>query len=403
MKLSKISKNAFALFSAQAYNKFTAAIFFVIAARLLGITEFGKYTLVLTFISLFYIISDWGLSTLTIRDVAREPDRTKEYLIHTVILRFGLAIISYLVLIAIAISLAYPREILILLALGGLSIITNNILGAFNAIFSAHEKMYIPSIMGIIFSTIFLIIGGTCLYLRLGLTALMYIILFLSLLNAMLTGYLIRNLCNLHFNNLCNLRILKQATPFAILSALSIIYFRIDTIMLSKLDTMESVGLYNAAYKIVEFLMFIPVSLLGAYFPRMSREAKSSLKGLQKSYFKTTKLLIIIILPTAILCTIFARNIIQLLFGMAFLPATNVLRVLLWAVVIMYINAPLGNILYNSDRLPKFIPFAIVNTLLNIILNFIFIPKWGYMGAGITTLVTEVTGFFIQIWFLFLS
>lgn len=406
MNLSRIYKNTLALFSAQVYNKFTAAIFFAIAARLLGVAEFGKYSLVLTFIALFYIISDWGLSTLTIRDLAREPDRTKEYLIHTVILRSGLAIISYLVLIGIALLLAYPREILVLLSVCGLSIITNNILGAFNAVFSAHEKMYIPSIMGIIFSTIFLITGAFCLYLKLGLISLMIIIVSLSLINTIFTGWLLRRFLwpvKLSFNYVFDKRLLSHATPFAILSALSIIYFRIDTIILSKLDTMEAVGLYNAVYKIVEFLMFIPVSLLGAYFPQMSREARYSINGLKKSYFRSTRLLLIIILPITITCTIFAGDIIQLVFGRAFLPATNVLRVLLWAVVIMYINAPLGNILYNSDRLPRFIPFAILNTLLNIILNFIFIPKWGYIGAGIITLTTEITGFFILIWFLFRS
>lgn len=405
MNLSKIHKNTLALFSAQVYNKFIAAVFFAIAARSLGVTDFGKYTLVLTFISLFYIISDWGLSTLTIRDVAREPDRTREYLIHTVILKSGLAIISYLVLICLALVLFYPIEILVLLAVVGLSIITNNIIGAFNAIFSAHEKMHIPSLMGIIFSTIFLILGALCLYLHLGLKALMSIIVLLSLSNAVSTGWLIRKFLfpmKFSFDFSLYRKLFKKAAPYAILSALSIIYFRVDTIILSKLDTMEAVGLYNAVYKIVEFLMFIPVSLLGAYFPQMSREAKYSINGLKKSYFRSTKILFIIILPVAIFCTITARDIIQFLFGSAFIPATNTLRILLWAVVVMYINAPIGNILYNSERLHRFIPFAILNTLLNIILNLILIPRFGYLGAGIATLATEVTGFFIQIWFLFL-
>jgi O-antigen/teichoic acid export membrane protein len=64
----------------------------------------------------------------------------------------------------------------------------------------------------------------------------------------------------------------------------------------------------------------------------------------------------------------------------------------------MYINAPIGNILYNSDKISKFIPYAVLNTSLNIILNFVFIKKWGYIGASTTTLITEITGFLLQIW-----
>lgn len=402
MKLSRVSKNTLALFTSQAYNKFTAAIFFFIAARILGVINFGKYTLVLTFISFFYIISDWGLSTLTIRDVARTPDETRKYLIHTIILRMGLSLISYLVLIWITFLLNYPKEIIILISIVGLSIFTNNILGAFNSILSAHEKMHIPSIMGIIFSTIFLMLGGLCLYLRLGLVILVLVIVSLSLINAISTGWIIRRFLlpiRFSFNYSFYKNLLCQATPYAILSVLSIIYFRIDTVMLSKLKTMEAVGLYNASYKIVEFLMFIPVSLLGAYFPQMSREAKSSIIQLRTTYLKSTKLLLVFIIPVSIFFTVFAKDIILFLFGSSFIPAAGALRILIWAVVVMYINAPLGNILYNSDRLIRFIPLAILNTSLNIILNFIFIPRWGYIGASTTTLICEITGFFIQIWF----
>lgn len=402
VRLSKTSKNTIVLFASQLYNKFIAVLFFPIAARILGVADFGKFTLVLTFISLFYIFSDWGLSILTIRNVARSPDQTREYLIHTLALRIALAGIFYLFLLGLAFWLAYPTEIKILISIVGISLFTNNILASFNAIFSAYEKMHIPSILGIIFSTIYFTLVILCLLLRLGLTALISVTVFTSLLNAILTGWFLREyLVPFRFPLNYNFyrEILKQATPFAVLSVLSIIYFKIDTIMLSKLKTMESVGLYNAAYKIVEFLRFIPVSLLGAYFPKMSRQAKHSTDELRKTYFKTTKLLLTFILPVAFICSFYANYIILFLFGPSFIPAASALRILIWAVVIMFINAPVGNILYNSNKLYKFIPFAVLNTSLNIILNFIFIPRWSYIGASATTLITEITGFFVQIWF----
>lgn len=368
----------------------------------MGVENFGKYTLVLTFITFSYIITDWGLSTLTIRDVAREPSETRTYIVHTTILRLVFGIIWYLILMGLILLLSYPIEILSLTSIAGLSILTNNILGGFNAIFSAHEKMYIPSIMGIIFSTLFLLFGIISLWLGLGLIGLMLTIVVLSMANTILTGWLLKgSLLPIRFSLDYPFyrKLIKSATPYAILSILSIIYFRIDSIMLSKLKTMEAVGLYNAGYKIVESLMFIPISLMGAYFPRMSKEARYSPSHLRRSYFRTTGLLLTFIIPVAIITTIFAKDIIIVLFGKEFLPTKNALRILIWAVVVMYINAPIGNILYSSDRLFGFIPYAILNTLLNIILNFISIPRWSYIGASFTTLITEITGFFIQILF----
>lgn len=403
MKLSKVSKNTLALFSAQIYNKLIGIIFFGVAARLLGVVSFGKYTLILTFISFFYILSDGGLSTLTIRNVSRAPEKTKEYLNQTIILRIFLAVISYLALIGLGILLAYSREIIILIAIIGLSIFTNNILNSFNAILSAHEKMYIPSGMGIIFSTLNLILGISCLYLGFGLIGLTLLLVFTTLINSIVTGYIIRNYLlpikpSLDFK--LYITLIKQALPYAVLSLLSIVYFRIDTIMLSKLKTIEAVGLYNAGYKIIEALLFLPVCLTGAFFPRMSRQVKFDIAELQANYLKTTKLLLAVILPLAVLCTFFAKDIITTIFGPKFAGSAQALQILIWAAVVMYINAPVGNILYNSDKLFRFIPYAILNTSLNIGLNFIFIPKWSYLGASFTTLATEITGFLIQIYFI---
>lgn len=403
MKLSKVSKNTLALFSAQIYNKFTAAVFFFFAARALGVTNFGKYTLVLTFISFFYILSDWGLSTLTIRDVARSPEDTKKYLLHTIVLRIGLALISYTALLGIALILSYPKEIIVLIIIAGLSILPNNILNSFNSILNAHEKMHIPSIMCMIFNTIFLALGILCLYLNLGLVALVLIILSLSFINTALTGSFVKKFLmpfRPHIDYLFCKNLLKEATPFAILSSLSIIYFRVDAIILSKLQTIEIVGLYNAAYKIVEFLMFFPASLLMAYFPKMSKQARSSTIELRRNYIKVILLFLIIIVPIAVICTVYAKYIILILFGKTFIPASSALKILIWGVVIMFINAPFGNILYNSNRIYRYIPYQILLTLLNIWLNLILIPKWSLLGASYTTVITEIVAFFIQIWFI---
>lgn len=401
MKVSKILKNTLSLFSAQIYTKFTAAVFFIIAARTLGTEGFGSYVLVLTFISFFYILSDWGLSTLTIRDVARSHDKTKEYLAETIPVRIILAVIFYLLLIGLAFMLSYPRQIIMLIGIAGTSLFTNTILGAFNAIFSAHEKMHIPSMLGMIFSTLFVIAGGVCLYLKFGLISLMSLLVILNLANTLLSAFLLRKvLFSIRFslNPAAFKKLISQSSPYAMLSALSIIYFRIDTVILSKMQTIDTVGIYNAAYKIVDFLMFIPVCYMGACFPQMSRQLKLEKDKLKDNYFLITKNLLFIILPIAVVCTLFAKDIISALFGKSFLPSASALRILIWAVVVMYINAPLGNIVYSSDKLTRFVPFAVLNTLLNIVLNIILIPKWSYIGASWTTLITEITGFILQIW-----
>jgi O-antigen/teichoic acid export membrane protein len=401
MRLSKVLTNTIFLLGSQIYTRFAGALFFFIAARFLGVSTFGTYTLILTFLSFFYIFSDWGLSTLTIRDLARSPSDTKDYLIHTIPLRFIIALFSYIILLILVLVLAYPKEIIVLVCIAGLSILTNTAIGSLNAVFSSQEKMHIPAIIGIIFSTTYITTGALALFLNCGLLTLMIIMVFLGVVNVLTTAFILRKILfpfKLSFDLAFYKKLLKESTPYAILSALSIIYFRADTIILSKLTTMTDVGIYNSAYKIVDFLMFLPICYMGAVFPQMSRQNTYSKYQLQQTYWKTTKFLAIFILPVAIIFTIFSKQMITILFGKSFIPASSALQILIWGVVVMYINAPAGNILYSSNKMYKFIPYAILNTFLNIILNFIFIPRWGYIGASITTLITEITGFIWQIW-----
>jgi O-antigen/teichoic acid export membrane protein len=401
MRLTKVSKNTLFLLGSQVYTRFTGALFFFIAARKLGINNFGTYTLVLTFLSFFYILSDWGFSTLTIRDLSRAPSQIRNYLLHTLPLRIIISLLSYLLLLCLVFFLSYPFKTILLIIIAGLTIFTNTTLAALNAVFSSQEKMHIPSLMGIFFSTAYLITGLFALLSGCGLLTLICILVFLNIANTAITAYILRKFLfpfKLSFDFTFYNKLIKQSTPYAILSALSIIYFRIDTIMLSKLKTMEDVGIYNSAYKLVDFLMFLPICYMGAIFPKMSRLTVESTDKLRKTYWTASKFLFSLILPVAVLFTIFAKHIIVLLFGQSFAPASIPLQILIWAVVVMYINAPIGNILYNSDKISKFIPYAVLNTSLNIILNFVFIKKWGYIGASTTTLITEITGFLLQIW-----
>lgn len=401
MKLSLVSKNTLALLGSQIYARFTGAFFLFIAARILGAENFGSYTLVLTLISFFYILSDWGMSTFSIRETSKNLNKTKEYLLSVIPIRLIIAFASYILMIVLCLALNYPKTILILLFTAGLSIFSNTLLNAGNAVLSAHEKMHVPSILGMIFSTLYVLLGTALLMLKNSVLSLMILLVLLNLINLLTTGLILKKYLTPFKLNL-NTRLLRKlfldATPYAVLSALSIIYFRVDTIILSKLRTMEEVGLYNAVYKIVEFLTYLPTCYMGACFPKTARQLKTDTSQLKKDYLKSTGFLLSAIIPIAIIFTIFSKHIVTILFGQAFINSAPLLQILIWAVVFMYLNAPIGNIVNNSEKIYKFIPYAATNTALNIVLNIALIPKYGAKGAAITTLFTEITGLVLAIY-----
>ena len=74
-----IAKNTFWLAIAEGVTRFLKLFLIIYIARILGATEYGKFTFALAFVSLFAIFSDFGISTITTREIAREKEKEKEF------------------------------------------------------------------------------------------------------------------------------------------------------------------------------------------------------------------------------------------------------------------------------------------------------------------------------------
>lgn len=74
-----ILKNTFWLAVASGVSKFLKLILFIYVARILGATEYGKFTFALAFVTLFVVFSDFGLSSIVTRELSREKEKEKEF------------------------------------------------------------------------------------------------------------------------------------------------------------------------------------------------------------------------------------------------------------------------------------------------------------------------------------
>jgi len=190
------------------------------------------------------------------------------------------------------------------------------------------------------------------------------------------------------FNVILNL--IRDSWPFALLGFLGLIYFRIDIIILSWLKGDEVVGWYNAAYGLLIGLIFLPDSLVTALFPVMSRYYKNSEQALKLTYQKSIKYLFILGLPIATGVIILANKIILFLYGQAYVMAVPALQILGWAILLIFINAPLGRLLFSIDKQKDVLALSLITVSANIILNLLMIPKLSYIGSGIATFLSEV-------------
>ena len=189
---------------------------------------------------------------------------------------------------------------------------------------------------------------------------------------------------------------LKEGSRFAFLTITSLVYLKNGMVVLNKLVGEEAVGLYAAAYKIVEVGILFPNALAMAFFPQVSRLIISNKKRLAGLYFKSVLIAFLLALPLLLLANLFPKEILGFLFGMEFTRAASAFSVLGLSLVLFFVNALPGNIIQSSKRLTSFLPWAFFNTLFNIALNLFLIPRFSLLGAAYAILITEAVGFVIN-------
>ena len=186
-------------------------------------------------------------------------------------------------------------------------------------------------------------------------------------------------------------RIFREALPFALSGLFVTIYFYIDSVLLSLMKGAEAVGLYNAPYRLIVVLLFIPAMINTAIFPAMSRlhgTANDSFRLIYKSYFKY---MAIVSVPIGIGTTLLAGQIITLIFGVAYGNSAIALQILIWAAVFIFLSAAFMRLFETSNRQMIVTKITAIGLVENVALDVLLIPRLSYVGPSIATAATELT------------
>jgi O-antigen/teichoic acid export membrane protein len=190
------------------------------------------------------------------------------------------------------------------------------------------------------------------------------------------------------FNKSLAQEILKNSWPLMLASAAGLIYLRIDQVMIGALLGNRAVGLYAAAVRLVEVWYFIPIIICTSLFPAIINAKKISLAvyygRLKKLYILMTAIAVVLAIPT----TFLAKPIIYFLFGAGYLAATPVLQIYIWSSWGLFLSVAVTQYLMSENLVKNIFWFNFLAMLINVILNFIFIPLFGLVGAALATLVS---------------
>ncbi len=373
-------------------------------ARYLGVEGFGVLSLALSLTGIFGVFTDLGLTTLTTREVSRDESLASKYIGNTAIIKIIYAFLTFGLISLIVYIIGYPQEVKTVVYIITLSVILTAFTGIFNSIFQAFQKMEYMS-LNIVINAILMITGILIvIHFGLGIIALSSVYLISSAIVLVVTlityswKFFVPKIgLDLKFW----IPTIKEASFFGVSNILVVIYFYIDSLMLSIMVGYSAVGIYNASYKLIVVLLFIPGIFITSIFPLMSQHFESSKTLLKLEYEKSVKYLFATAVFIFIVGFSFADKIILIIYGTAYTPSILALQILIFVMPIIFITNLFGNLLGAINRQRILIIITAVSALFNVALNLILIQKFSYIGASIATVITEGLVFILM--FLYIS
>jgi len=372
--------------------------------RYLGSDNYGILSFSIAFASIMIFLADIGIGLVTIRDIARDKSLTAKYLGNVVLIKIVLAVITLVTTAAVGYVFNYPSQTMHVVFVITLSLILTSFSGIIGSIIQAFEEMEYLSIGSIIYN----------------LTMLFCVLLAISFGSDVLGFafvYLISSIILIGYWAIVALRriplpkwdidlvfwkyLITESVPFGLSSVFVRIYYYIDTIMISLmiLNPNEIMGWYNAAYRLVLILAFIPTTFLGSLYPIMSGCYLTSEKYISFMFERSFKYLMAISIPLGVGTTVLADRIILLIYGADFSQSTIALQILVWSEVLIFLNFVFGNLLNSINRQIVVTKQTMLAATFNIALNLVLIPRYSYVGASAATVLTELFAFFFLFYF----
>lgn len=403
MSTKSVISNSALILSAEVLERILRLILVVYSARILGDTDYGKFTFALGFTSLFLILADGGIHQLLVREVARAPERVKEFIANGLLLKLFLSVFTAASIYFCINLTGKSVEVKTAVYIFGACQICISFSDFFTSIFRAFQRMKydmaattIGGLSTILLGLAVLFSGGNFLLL-----AVMYLTAqLIRLLYCLIVTRLRFSEISLQWHFPLIKFLLKEGFPFGILYFFSMMYTYVDTTMLSIMKGDEVVGWYNAAYRLVFAMMFIPIGAMKAVFPTMSVYYKESLDAFKKLFYRTFKTMFLIGFSISSLLYIISDRIILLVFGPEYINAAGALKILVWSTAIIFIGTVQTHITRSSNQQGFTAKVVASSAVLNLGLNLLLIPKYSYYGAAIATLASELFTFILHFWFL---
>ncbi len=360
--------------------------------RYLGKEGFGDYATLLAFLAFFTAIADLGLYHISTREISRVGADEEKVIGNIFSLRLAASLLVVVVSPAIIFFLPYPSIVKQGIFIVALSFLFSSSYQMLNGVFQknlAMDKVVLAELMGKVVQVAVIIIS---VKLKLSLLWIISSLLCYMIVSFFIVFFWSRKYIKfkLQFDFSYWKSFLKESLPLGAVAIITFLYFKMDTLMLSFMKSNADVGIYNAAYKVLENITFFPAMVVGLVMPILSKNIFLNKKEFQDVANKTFKFFLIVIIPLIVGTLFLSEGIIGVISGSGFSESAVVLRILVFALALIFFGHFFNIILIVGNLQKKLMLILSLAAVVNISLNYFYIPKFSYLASAWASVITEL-------------
>jgi O-antigen/teichoic acid export membrane protein len=395
MKALKMKNNVYYVFIEKAINLGISFVFGILCARILGPTKYGILNYAYSIIIVFNVISMLGIDSILVKELICNKKDESIILGTSIFIRFIASIICILLTMLFIFIINNNKTIIIIVFIESLSFILNS-LSFINDYCYAHMKYKYNSIFKIISYLIVTIYKLYILLTTKNLVLLSCSIIIDAVIINTFYFYIIKSeKIKLKIDRTYLKQLLIKSYPFLLSSLLTIALTSTDKIMIGNLLSQKDVGIYGIALVICNVWSILPDALITIYNPVICKLKVNNNIQYKNKLILLYRYIFYIGLFSSIITIILSKYLIPIIFSKSYLPSYNIICIGVWYSVFLNLSIARKIWLVNENKNKYNGIFLIYSFSLNIILNFIFIKKWGLNGVIFSSLFVELINIFI--------
>lgn len=402
MRKKSLGVNALLNGLRSALNLIFPLITFPYVSRVLSVDGMGIYNFSNTYVNYFVLIAGLGVATYAVREGAKYRDNEEEiseFASQVFTINMISTLIAYLLLIGSLLIFSNLRNYVTCILIFSLQLVFTTI--GTEWIYTIYEEYQYITIRSIVFKIISIVLLFLLVHTPNDYLWYAAITVFASVGSNVLNYIHAKSFCKIKFVKDTNWKYHLKPILVIFASAVAVtLYISSDTTILGLLKDNYAVGIYGVAVKIYTIVSGLISGLLVVTIPRLAMLiGKKRVKEYNHVLQEVINSVSILGLPAAVGLVMLSREVILIIAGKKYLEGTLSLQIITWALIFSNYSTIFNQcVLIPLKRESKTLRNTVITGLVNVGLNFIFIPLWSYDGTALSTVIAEFMVMFMNGW-----